>query len=532
MTTQSYYGSGEYDHFNRTSHRSMSNGAYYERPTAYGYYEQPRQELRSEYGGRPVTRAMIQEPEPDIGTGSSRRRIAVACSRCRRRKIKCSGDPGDGSGCQACRASGADTHACNFIRVGTLMPPGGGAVEVYPQASSGNGASQTGGYATDTPPAPGWLGAHHHPQTRTSLPTLHTRSSFIDGYDQYENSPVDSYTYASATIPRQDSFASSYGSGSVENYRSWSTSSAPMSAPVTTGYYEQQPAYSFGNLQAPSFPQPSNNRLPSVTADSFSSLNMGSLHSSLPIQTAQERTLPAPYTVHYSQTSYPTAEQLPVPEIRPLGSFNEPRVHINGIHSRTAMPWSSEDSSTGSRTMSAGNSMAPITGIPGPSTQRLHHPHVPTPVSEPVLGYQFLPTSGSPDISPASGPAPESFSSTASSTSSTVSMPPPSANFRYAQALPALNTDDRPMTSSSSSREGMAASLYSFSTDTGERPVTSGSDHASSSTVSGGHNYVPLRQPQPQHAASVEALRRQSSFDQQRAATAHRMSVSNLNARY
>ncbi|KAK5121181.1 hypothetical protein LTR85_005665 [Meristemomyces frigidus] len=477
----------------------MSNPAYYDRPAPYGYYDQPRQELRSEYGGRPVTRAMIQEPEPEMGTGSSRRRIAVA--------------------------------------VGTIVPAGGGPVEAYPQASSANGSSQTGGYATDNPAAPTWLGGHHQPQSRPSLPTLHTRSSFLDGYDQYENSPMDSYTYASATIPRQDSFASTYGS--VENYRSWSTMGAPISAPVSTSYYEQQPAYSFGNLQAPSFPQSSNNRLPSVTADSFSALNMGSLHSSLPVQTAQERRLPAPYTVHYPQTPYQNTEQLP--EIRPLGSFSEPRVHIDGIHSHTAMPWSSEGSSTGARTMSAGNSMAPITGIPGPAMpQQQHHhhnnqQHAATPVAEPVLGYQFsvnnLPTSGSPEVSPTSGPSLESFSSTASS-SSTASMPPPSANFRYAQALPAVNTDDRTITSSSSSREGMAASLYSFSTDNGERPATSGSDQATSSTVASGHSYVPLRQPQPQHATSVEALRRQTSFDQQRAATAHRMSVSNLNARY
>lgn len=58
----------------------MSNPAYYDRQVPYGYYDQPRQELRSEYGGRPITRAVIQEPEPEVGTGSSRRRIAVAVS--------------------------------------------------------------------------------------------------------------------------------------------------------------------------------------------------------------------------------------------------------------------------------------------------------------------------------------------------------------------------------------------------------------------------------------------------------------------
>ncbi|RHZ66934.1 hypothetical protein CDV55_101121 [Aspergillus turcosus] len=46
---------------------------------------------------------------------STRRRIQVACNRCRKRKIKCSGDIGDGQGCSNCRASG-NTN-CQFLRV-------------------------------------------------------------------------------------------------------------------------------------------------------------------------------------------------------------------------------------------------------------------------------------------------------------------------------------------------------------------------------------------------------------------------------
>ncbi|KAJ5580173.1 uncharacterized protein N7459_006158 [Penicillium hispanicum] len=44
-----------------------------------------------------------------------RRRVPVACKRCRKRKIKCSGDSGDGQGCSNCRSAGnAD---CQFLRV-------------------------------------------------------------------------------------------------------------------------------------------------------------------------------------------------------------------------------------------------------------------------------------------------------------------------------------------------------------------------------------------------------------------------------
>jgi len=83
MTTQPYYGGGgEYEPFHRPSpHRSLSSGTgtYYERPAPYGYYDQPRQDFRSDYVGRPTTR-IIHEPEPDAGHPHARRRIAVAVS--------------------------------------------------------------------------------------------------------------------------------------------------------------------------------------------------------------------------------------------------------------------------------------------------------------------------------------------------------------------------------------------------------------------------------------------------------------------
>ncbi|KAF3385627.1 hypothetical protein F1880_001952 [Penicillium rolfsii] len=44
-----------------------------------------------------------------------RRRVPVACGRCRRRKIKCSGDSGDGQGCSNCRSAG--NTDCHFLRV-------------------------------------------------------------------------------------------------------------------------------------------------------------------------------------------------------------------------------------------------------------------------------------------------------------------------------------------------------------------------------------------------------------------------------
>ncbi|KAI7514695.1 hypothetical protein KC347_g375 [Hortaea werneckii] len=611
MMTQSYNGFGEYDsHYQSSQQRSTSTSGYYDRLTPYSSvaqyasYDHGRHELRSGYGGRSVTR-QIHDTEPDIAPGTARRRISVACSRCRRRKIKCSGNPGDGTGCQACRASGSDVSACHFNRVNSheLSMTG---VEVYPPGSIAGNAPHSTGYASDTGSitATGWMGTHHQPMQRPSLPTLHTRSSFVDGYDQYENSPVDSYTHASSSsMPRQDSYSSSYPG--FENYRAWSTSSAMMSTPASAGYHEQPSSYSFGNLTA-AFPQHGGSRLPSVASDTFGSMNMSSLHSSLPVHTAQERRLPAPYTITYpnSQTQHPSTQQLP--DIRTIGSISsEPRVHIHGIHSRNAMPWSSEPTPM-SATAVSNSSLPQTTRAPGLTTafqsqSRPQYPHQghqdqqqnAVGVSEPAFGYQFpmvqtnCPRTSSPNVSPASASGPpgcESLPSTASSSSSTISMQIPcSSSLSHAPSshlqldsrpqhhrdLPALHLETsegehqsaEPPTYSSlispSHTDAIPpASLYSFSTDSGngisttlptsataDRPTTALGDNDKGpaggiSSMSARTNYNPAPGPRHshshrgQHTAHPEILRSQSSFERQRAQTAHRMSVHSLNARY
>ena len=286
-----------------------------------------------------------------------------------------------------------------------------------------------------------------------------------------------------------------------------------------------------------SFPQSSTGRLPSLTGDSFSTLNMGHLNSSLPTPTAQERRLPTPFMPQYMPTPYSTSE---LPEIRPLGSFSEPRAHIHGIHSRNALPWS-QDSGV-SYGASRSGSLANLGGLPGGRVPTPSELQTTAAVSEPVLGYPFATTSNnSPDVSPASGSSlTESFQST--SGSSTASMLPPSGG-RYSTGqtptLPPLTMNEYP--EPSRTHHAAAASLYTFSHDSPDRYATAlnrtsgdNSTHLTGSSSS----YVasppsPPRQPQTQHPASIDALRRQSSFEQQqRAATAHRMSFSNLNGHY
>lgn len=392
-------------------------------------------------------------------------------------------------------------------------------------------------------PEPTYTGTYaqgpSHLQSRHSLPTLHTRSSFAQAldYDGHDNSPVDAYTYASTTIPRQDSFASTYSG--LENYRSWSTTGS-ISAPLTATYGEQHPAYSFGSLQAPSYSQGPSTRLPSVSLDPFSPLSMGSLQSSLPTQTVQERRLPAPYTPQFQQYSAPE-----VPEIRPLTSFGEPRVHINGIYSRNAMPWSQDGASDGSCSTSI-NSTAGPNGLPT-------LPQVTTAtMTEPAFGYQFNvnnnahagATADSPDVSPTSGPLhARSFTSATSRGSSTTSMLPPSTNTLHysssvAPTAPSMISDEQQQQQQrpSSSRDSDQAGLYSFSTDNGTGSTETASNDPSYNNYTrwtptmSSQSQPSLRQPQA--SQQPQDVRRQSSFEQQRAATVQRMSVSNLNAHY
>ncbi|KAK6522523.1 hypothetical protein TWF281_001966 [Arthrobotrys megalospora] len=52
-----------------------------------------------------------------LGTSTPRKRVNVACARCRKRKIRCSGDPGDTTGCQNCKVAGVAQGQCMFLRV-------------------------------------------------------------------------------------------------------------------------------------------------------------------------------------------------------------------------------------------------------------------------------------------------------------------------------------------------------------------------------------------------------------------------------
>ncbi|OAL26661.1 hypothetical protein AYO20_10002 [Fonsecaea nubica] len=74
-----------------------------------------------ETGGHLSSRTTpTSEPDSRASSGS-RKRVPVACERCRKRKIKCSGNEGDRQACANCKNSGLE-DSCRFLRVSSVDP--------------------------------------------------------------------------------------------------------------------------------------------------------------------------------------------------------------------------------------------------------------------------------------------------------------------------------------------------------------------------------------------------------------------------
>ncbi|KAK6436383.1 hypothetical protein LTR95_007426 [Oleoguttula sp. CCFEE 5521] len=556
MTTSYHAGGSGLDAFRHQSYRApMSHqGSYYDREAVragpYGYYDARRElrperyEHRQEYHGRLPTHALIQEHEQhEVVGGQARRRIAVACARCRRRKIKCSGDPHDGTGCQACKQSGANVRDCAFMRVNSneLAFKDSNGVNMLPVATDADLTAVPATYTLDTSSvSTSYPTTYNTVQHRPSLPTLHTRTAYShhDYDNQYDHSPADSYTYSSSSLPRQDSFASVYGSQDAS--RSYSI--APLSAPAAAPGYDLQAGYVFNTVYSPV-----SSRLPSVTGDGTSSLNMGSLHSSLPLSAVAERRLPAPHATAYSQPQQLPSSATYYPSMRSFDSAGF-RPHVNGIHSRTAMGWVSDaDAPSAAPVYSQRYSGASGThGMRMPShtlpQQSFSQSACATTTSDagPAFGYQFHQTPSYVDaVLPSSGPSMNGTYMTATlpASPSTLTMLPPATtqSIRYTASNPSLpqlpaiedqhlSSSRRPFSSRHQEAAASLSSLYSFSSEAAQEQRSSSIVSPDSQQMSGrAPQQSPVdtaftssaRHSQPQHVASHESLRRgQSSSGQ------------------
>ena len=405
-------------------------------------------------------------------------------------------------------------------------------------------------------------GLERHQRSRRYVPVLHTRSAYATDVDSTaHNSPIDGYTYMSSAAPRQDSLTTAYG---TEALRSWSTSCSAAIPPTPT-YSDTYPASTYASM---SYPAPQQfGRLPSVSAESLSALNMGHLNSSLPSHGGQDRRLPVPYISQHPQESDSRQHST---SARPFGSFSTPKIPINDSHTRYALPWMLDTSAT--RTGS-------ISSYLSPSSLPITSSHPMPSISEPTLGYQFntvAPSTSygsyrsSPDLSPASAhPQSNSFDSSSSSsgTGETVQRYPMAGMHYYPttttqQEISSHPAAERPNSTQQRVMQNMS-SLYSFATASSDQQSALQEQEDNNIPSSGVTTYsLPVRdgrhsvdaegspyiedsnngyqttlqhpRPLPQHSASIDNLCRQSPFEQQppHSSTASRMSITKFSGSY
>ncbi|KAL7933123.1 hypothetical protein V8C35DRAFT_327875 [Trichoderma chlorosporum] len=99
-----------------SSSAHSSNHARYSSPRGgISPYAAPYADRRSNSYHSDSRSGMMSDRDSNEESNTQRKRIAVACMRCRKRKIRCTGDSGNGQPCLNCKNAGYEP--CQFLRV-------------------------------------------------------------------------------------------------------------------------------------------------------------------------------------------------------------------------------------------------------------------------------------------------------------------------------------------------------------------------------------------------------------------------------
>ncbi|KAG0653081.1 putative transcriptional regulatory [Hyphodiscus hymeniophilus] len=235
-------------------------------------------------------------PEQDMNS-APRRRIPVACGRCRKRKIRCSGDPGNGQPCVNCKTAGND--ACQFLRVSSTeaqMKNDGTdfSYDSAPTAAVSRVNCRMSVYGPQHQPytpqvTP--LGQDTYPPYRhSSLSTYQPVKYYaISSYNDFADENVDyGIPTSNYSVLNQDPINIPYNNvGSAR----WAQHQLPKSNSL---FVEQDAPYN----HLPSYPNAFPYR-PNLNTES-KSLSLHSMANALsPSVSGADRVLPAPAPVHY-----------------------------------------------------------------------------------------------------------------------------------------------------------------------------------------------------------------------------------------
>ncbi|KAI4260789.1 MAG: hypothetical protein L6R42_003891 [Xanthoria sp. 1 TBL-2021] len=244
----------------------------------------------------PISRTSPQQDnDSDKGDQQPRRRIGLACSRCRKRKIKCSGDTG--GGCKSCKSAGVEE--CNFLRVNSFNAPNHGLEYPYSNNStlslpvtmargnSGTNSFYAGDYGmsySSNPHRGGSVNGHNYSSvnSRQSHPSMAT--GFNDGslndeiFEHYAQAP-------NYMLPAQDK-TSTTAYSTHDLSRQWTpiTHNRP-----STLSFEHDASYKYA---ASNFPYINSSSTPAMGPNDSLFPDMTSLSGGLPQH--RDRTLPNP----------------------------------------------------------------------------------------------------------------------------------------------------------------------------------------------------------------------------------------------
>ncbi|KAF2268349.1 hypothetical protein CC78DRAFT_21609 [Lojkania enalia] len=464
--------------------------------------------------------------------GQIRRRVALACARCRKRKIRCSGDPGNGTGCQNCKQAGVDLNQCQFQRVGSQDPNTILALSGITQL-----VNAPSNLPNSNPILPIYNVAgsaiYSRPMSATQYSHLDTKSAFQQQtwaipYAE-DTSPVEAYSlnHPGTYLPNQNTLANLYG----DSYR-WNQAQQRALQVGSGAYLQSDTSASYPNHSLP-FITTANMR-GAVSNDTFSPLNMTSLQSTLPVS-LPERSQPRQNQVAKSPTP---KRQLPIPQPSPaqasrnvVDQMQDQRLRstqsvtstpqiVNGTFTKPAMAWNGEGAGsdissnvsveTSSTEAGAQSSQAiAITDIPSNSVAFMP---ATTPINE-----ETADTTVQPQLNFSSTPLLEVIPASAMNTTY--------SNFRnYNLPMPS-STETLPLLA----RQNPEGNHYSYSSDHGTKRNSLCSTSSEATLVSG-QRYAPLGQAPPQRTDNAGALQK-DSFEARNSAL-QQSPISSLNHSY
>ncbi|KAH6643165.1 hypothetical protein C7974DRAFT_352430 [Boeremia exigua] len=266
--------------------------------------------------GGPVSglraRASLDEDEFQSEQGGTRRRIAVACARCRKRKIRCSGDSQDGGGCANCKAAGVDASHCQFHRVGSdhVQKVMDNYTIVQSLANMATAHTMVPQYANiSNGPYNRNLQSHEYPQpeTKFSYPQMITKSVYnSDWPNPYEDNtpPIDNYSYDQSQTYVPSTPVQTASSLCGLSYR-WASQNSRTNQPATSYYSDYGHSYVSNDV-----PYLQTDMASVGPVEPVSPLNMSSLQLTLPERPRQRQMQPV-------EVPLTPRRRLPAPQPKP-----------------------------------------------------------------------------------------------------------------------------------------------------------------------------------------------------------------------